>query len=95
MLKEKLTSMIAGIILREVRNPQCKGRLTQISDVCRINRREFNVRGLSKMKLHRLLRIIYALALVMTPSQFERMMSEVRNTIVDLADEVDEAFFYE
>ena len=43
MLKERLTSEVAGIILRYVRTP--KGRLTEISDLCSLNRKEFNVRG--------------------------------------------------
>lgn len=79
MLKERLTSEVAGIILRYVRTP--KGRLTEISDLCSINRKEFNVRGLSKMKLHRLLRIIYALALIMSYEQYRKMMNEVRDVI--------------
>lgn len=79
MLKQQLTSEVAGIILRHVRNP--KGKLTEISDLCRINRKEFNVHGLSKMKLHRLLRIIYALALTMGYDQYRKMMDEIRDVI--------------
>lgn len=79
MLKEQLTSEVAGIILRHVRNP--KGKLTEISELCRINRKEFNVRGLSKMKLHRLLRIIYVLALTMSYDQYRKMTDEVRDVI--------------
>ena len=77
--QRELTSEVAGIILRHVRNP--KGKLTEISELCRINRKEFNVRGLSKMKLHRLLRIIYALALTMSYDQYRKMTDEVRDVI--------------
>ena len=48
-LKDQLTREIAGIILRYVRNE--KGRLSEISRDSRINRREFTIRGLAKMKL--------------------------------------------
>ena len=45
-LKDQLTSEVAGIILRHVRTP--KGRLTEISDDSKINRKDFNVHGLSQ-----------------------------------------------
>jgi len=42
MIKDQLISQVASIILRFVRNR--KGRLTEQSDDCRINRRKFNVK---------------------------------------------------
>ena len=87
MLKDQLTSSVAGIILRQVKKE--KGRLTEVSDLCRINRSEFNVRGLSKMKLHRLLRIVYALTLVTPYNDYRQMMDEVRNTISNYSDMYD------
>lgn len=86
-LKDQMTSEIAGIILRYVRNR--KGRLSEVSDDCRINRREFNVRGLSKMKFHRLLRIFYDLFLIMSLAEFVKMFEEIHNTLKDYADEHD------
>ena len=82
-----MTSEIAGIILQHVRNH--KGRLSEVSDDCRINRREFNVRGISKMKFHRLLRIFYDLLLILTYAEFTKMMEEIINTLKDYADEYD------
>ena len=82
-----MTSEIAGIILQHVRNH--KGRLSEVSDDCRINRREFNVRGISKMKFHRLLRIFYDLLLILTYAEFTKMMEEIINTLKDYADEHD------
>lgn len=79
MLKEQLTSKVAEIILRRVRME--KGRLTMVSDLSRINRKEFNIKGLSKMKMHRLLRIIYALALVLNEDEYRKMMNEMRDVI--------------
>lgn len=87
MLRDQLTSKIAGIILQHVRTP--KGRLTEISDMCRINRKEFTVRGLSKMRLHRLLRIIYALHLEASYVENKRMAEEIYDTIQDYSDEYD------
>lgn len=87
MLKERLTSEVAGIILRHVREE--KGRLTELSDLCRINRREFNQRGMSKMRLHRLLRILYALSVILPASRFQTMFSEIYAAISDMADEYD------
>lgn len=86
-LKDQMTSEIAGIILQHVRNH--KGRLSEVSDDCRINRREFNVRGISKMKFHRLLRIFYDLLLILTYAEFTKMMEEIINTLKDYADEYD------
>lgn len=93
MLKNQLTSKVAGIILKTLREQ--KGRLTQVSDLCKINRREFNIRGLSKMKFHRQLRIIYALAVVLPALRYEQLMNEVSNEILDFADEVGFDFFDE
>ena len=87
MLKDKLTSEVAGIILRHVRNP--KGRLTEVSELCRINRREFTIRGISRMKFHRLLRIFYALSLVVRYEEYKQMTDELRDVIQDYSDEYD------
>jgi len=86
-LKDQLTSDVAGIILRYVRSH--KGRLTEISNDSRINRREFNVRGFSRMKLHRILRILYALYLDLSYAEFVKMMEEVRTTLTDYGDDYD------
>ncbi len=87
MLKDQLTSEVAGIILDRVR--ESKGRVTEISDLCRINRRELNVRGLSRMKLHRLLRIVYALAVVLRYEEYRDMMAQIARTIESYSDEFD------
>lgn len=87
MIKDQLTSKVAGIILQHVRNP--KGRLTEISDMCKINRKEFNVRGLSKMKGHRLLRILYAIYLVVGYAEKKQMSDEFFDIFQDFADEYD------
>ena len=86
-LKDQLTSEIAGIILRYVRNR--KGRLTEISNDSRINRKEFNVRGFANLKLHRLLRVIYALYLELPYAEFVKMTDEIRETIIEYGEDYD------
>ena len=86
-LKDQLTSEVAGIILRHVRTP--KGRLTEISDDSKINRKDFNVHGLSQMKLHRFLRILYALNLSMDYEEYQQMMDEISDTITEFAGDYD------
>lgn len=86
-LRDKMSSDVAAIVLRYVRNK--KGRLTQVSDDCRINRREFNISGLNKMRLHRLLRIVYDLYLELPYSEFVKMTDEIRDIIKDYGDEYD------
>ena len=87
MIKDRLTSEVAGIILRYAKS--YKGLLTLVSDESRINRREFNIRGLSQMKLHRLLRILYVLGLELRGEDFQKMMDEIRDTITDYVDQYD------
>jgi hypothetical protein len=87
MLKEQLTSKVAGIILEHVRSK--KGRLTELSDWCRINRKEFNIRGLSQMKFHRLLRILYALHLECEYYEWKQLWDEISETIQEFSDEYD------
>ncbi len=87
LLRNQMTSRVAGIILTRIR--ERKGRLTEISDECRINRREFNVRGLSKMSLHRLLRVVYALYMVLPKREYDEMMDEIRRVMAAYADHYD------
>jgi len=87
MLRDQLTSEVAGIILCYVR--ERKGRLTEMSNECRINRREFNVHGLAMMKLHRLLRIIYDLCMILPPSEFKGMVDKIRETIIEYSENYD------
>lgn len=87
LLRNQLTSRVAGIILTRIR--ERKGRLTEISDECRINRREFNVRGFSKMSLQRLLRVFYALYMVLPKREYDEMMNEIRRVMAAYADHYD------
>ena len=92
-VKEKLTHELAGIILHHVRDG--KGRLTELSDLCGINRKEFNKRGFSKMRMHRLVRIVYALSVLMTYREFQELFLELHDTIRSYSDEYDFELFDE
>ncbi len=85
--KEQLTSEVAGILLDYVR--ESRGRVTLISDATRINRKYFNVKGFERMKVHQMIRIVYALATVLTHEEFYHMMRQVHTCFEEYADEYD------
>lgn len=87
MLKEELTSAVAGIILHHLRD--VKGRLTEVSDLCHINRKELNRKGLAKMKMHRLLRLMYAMELVMPYQQYDTMWKDILDEIRKFSEDYD------
>lgn len=93
MVKEQFTSEVAGIILNHLREK--KGRLTEASDLCNINRKELNRKGLAKMKMHRLLRLIYAMDLVLPYPEYDKMWSEILDKIQEFANVYDCTLFDE
>jgi hypothetical protein len=91
MVKDQLTSKLAGIILQYARMKE--GRLTRVSDMCRINRNEFNIRGLSCMKFHRLVRLIYALHLDLGYHDSQQLVEDIKAALDKFAYEYDENLF--
>jgi hypothetical protein len=87
MLKNQMTSVVSGIILHHLRDT--KGRLTEVSDLCNINRRELNRKGLAKMKMHRLLRLMYAMELVMPYHEYDVMCKGILAKIREFSDDYD------
>lgn len=87
MLRDEMTSEVAGIILHYLRD--VKGRTTEVSNLSGINRREINRKGLAKMKLNRLLRLIYAMLLLMPPKTSESMWQDILGKIREFADYFD------
>ena len=75
MLRDELTSDVAGIILEYLRS--VKGRLTEVSNLSGINRRELNRKGLSKMRMNRLMRLVYTMALVMPPERLREAVEKI------------------
>lgn len=87
-LQQKLTSEVSGIILKYVKGES--GRLTWISEATSINRKEFTRKGMAKMKLHRLLRVLYALTIRLDEKEYDSFLDELENTIIEFADTYDE-----
>ena len=93
MVKEQFTSEVAGIILNHLREK--KGRLTEVSDLCNINRKELNRKGLAKMKMHRLLRLMYAMELVLPYQEYDDMWTDILVKIREFSNVYDCTLFDE
>ena len=87
MLRDELTSDVAGIILESLRS--VKGRMTEVSNLSGINRRELNRKGLSKMRMNRLMRLVYTMQLVMPPKASDAMWQKIHDKVREYADYYD------
>ena len=87
MLRDELTSDVAGIILESLRS--VKGRMTEVSNLSGINRRELNRKGLSKMRMNRLMRLVYTMTLVMPPKASDAMWQKIIEKVRDYAKDFD------
>ena len=87
MLRDDLTSDVAGIILENLRS--VKGRLTEVSNLSGINRRELNRKGLAKMRMNRLMRLVYTMQLVMPPYKSDAMWQKIIEKVREYADYYD------
>jgi len=83
-----MTNEIASIILEYVRAK--RGRLTYISEVTNINRQEFCVEKMFKMKFHRLLRIFFAMTLCLDWDEMFTMLRRIGRVVLDYAEKYDE-----
>lgn len=87
MLRDELTSDVAGIILECLRG--VKGRVTEVSNLSGINRREINRKGLAKMRMNRLMRLVYAMVLVMPPKKSDAMWQQILEKVREYSDYYD------
>ena len=87
MLRDELTSDVAGIILEYLRS--VKGRMTEVSNLSGINRREINRKGLAKMRMSRLMRLVYTMQLVMPPKASDTMWQKIIEKVREYADYYD------
>jgi acyl-[acyl carrier protein]--UDP-N-acetylglucosamine O-acyltransferase len=87
MLRDELTSDVAGIILESLRS--VKVRMTEVSNLSGINRRELNRKGLSKMRMNRLMRLVYTMTLVMPPKASDAMWKKIIEKVREYADYYD------
>lgn len=89
MTRSQLTGIIAEIIIDTIREK--KGRLTEISDLCVINRQEFDVDGLAKMKFGRIVRLSQAVAQALPRKRCEEMLQEIAKKFWESIDEMEDA----
>ena len=82
-----MTSDVAGIILEYLRS--VKGRLTEVSNLSGINRREINRKGLAKMRMSRLMRLVYTMQLVMPPKASDAMWQKIIEKVREYANYYD------
>ena len=80
-----LSKMFAEIILQQVRSQ--RGRLTMVSDLCGINRNEFQVEKFTNMRFYRTVRIFYILLTIVNYEEFKQMMDKLWETVQDTCDE--------
>lgn len=92
MLKERLASTCAGIILNEIRT---SGRLTMISDECGINRKFFNRKGFRLLRFHRLVNLLYSLSSWQSREDFTHLGSRLFGAIWDFCSLYDDEYFDE
>ena len=87
MLRDELTSDVAGIILESLRS--VKGRMTEVSNLSGINRRELNRKGLAKMRMNHLMRLVYAMLLIMPPKKSDAMWQKILEKLREYAKDFD------
>lgn len=85
MLRDKLTSNCVGIILNAVRKES--GTLTFISDESQVNRKFFTRKEFKKLKLFRVIRVLYVLAMCLDRYTFVHLGEQMFNIIWEMQDE--------
>ena len=91
MSKKDLIEEIVKIVLTSLRKE--KGRLTKISNTCRINRGKLTDKSMAKLRFYHLILLFYAICLSLTAEEFETMMKDIYYTFVEKSKEYDETLF--
>ena len=91
MSKKDLIEEIIMIILNSLRKE--KGRLTKISNTCRINRGKLTDESMAKLRFYHLILLFYAICLNLTANEFETMMKDIYYTFVEKSAEYDFTLF--
>lgn len=60
-----------------------RGSLTKISETCQINRGDLTIDGISYLRAYKLIRLLYAICLNLTPKEFEAMMKSIYYGIIE------------
>ena len=92
MLKERLASTCAGIILNEIRT---SGRLTMISDECGINRKYFNRKMFRLLRFHRVVNLLYSMSSWMSREEFVEVGEQLFGKIWDFCSKYDDEYYDE
>lgn len=87
MLKENLISKTVGFILDAVRS--YRGLLSFVSDEAQVNRQYFTRKKFRTLKLFRVIRVLYVLAMDMEREEFIRIGQKMFAEIWDYADTYD------
>ena len=91
MSKKDLIEEIVKIVLTSLRKE--KGRLTKISNTCRINRGKLTDESMAKLRFYHLILLFYAIYLNMTANEFETMIKDIYYTFVEKSAEYDYTLF--
>ena len=91
MRKKALIEMIVKIILERIRNE--RGRLTRISNTCKINRGKLTDEAMTHVRFNQLILLFYAVCLNLKPKEFEAMMKDIYYTFVEKSAEYDFSLF--
>ena len=85
MLRDNLINMSVGFILDAVRSQ--RGRLSFVSDEAQVNRLYFNRKKFRTLKLFRVIRVLYVLAMEMDREDFMHIGQNMFAEIWDFADD--------
>ena len=85
MLRDNLINMSVSFILDAVRSQ--RGRLSFVSDEAQVNRLYFNRKKFRTLKLFRVIRVLYVLAMEMDRDDFMHIGQNMFAEIWDFADD--------
>lgn len=91
MKKVDLIDVIVKIILERIKNE--RGRLTRISNTCKINRGKLTDENMAFMRVYHYILLFYAVCLNLKPKEFEAMMKDIYYTFVEMSAEYDYSLF--
>lgn len=92
MKKDLLALTIGGIINEAIREK--RGRLTEVSDMCVINRQEFAPEGIANLALHQLTRLSRAMVEAMPKQRLEQMKKDISKEFWDSIERSEEEETY-
>ena len=86
MENHELALSIGDILNKAVREK--RGRLTEVSEQCSINRQKFDAEDITNIRLYQLIRLGQAIALSMPRDRYEQMKSEISDKFWKSIDDI-------